>query len=189
MKTAELRYSNVYDSLEYRAIKNFYGKRTAERSQVPLIHHILEGCSIMLAIGADSDACNAYMLHPLFQADAELHTVGYDYARYATNAVPVALAFEYRIYANAWLSDKVIRQGASLMQIGKPTPGPNPLIKQMLIADKVQNKKDFDLYHKGKHARSDELEWYFNEWLNVLDIDQQKYNELVAIASAVTPVL
>jgi hypothetical protein len=38
----------------------------------------------------------------------------------------------------------------------------------MLFADKVQNEKDFALYHEGTHARSKELREYFNNWLNIL---------------------
>jgi hypothetical protein len=177
---------NFTDTNEYKAIATFYGDRKATRSQVPLIHHIHEGIAIMNAINASEDAQRAYMLHPLFQADAELHTVGYDYASTTTNAVPVALAMEYRIYANDWLSNKVIKQRDTLMHVGQPTPGPNLMVKHMLIADKVQNKKDFDLYHKHHHPRSDELDSYFNAWLKVLNITPQEYNKLVAIASAVT---
>jgi hypothetical protein len=191
-KTALPRYVNrddgftPYESLEYRAIKEFYGHRRAERSKVPLLHHIHEGVSILNAIGASKDARHGYMLHPLFQADTELYTVGYEYANVATNAVPVALAMEYRVYANAWLSDKVIRQRDTLMHVGLPTPGPNKLVKQMLIADKVQNKKDFERYHKGTHKRSDELDSYFDTWLEVLGVGKQEYNELVAIADSIT---
>ena len=37
---------------EYRAVKQFYGNRTAERSKVPLIHHIHEGIAVMEAKGS-----------------------------------------------------------------------------------------------------------------------------------------
>jgi hypothetical protein len=173
------------ESPEMTAIKNFYGRRKAARSQVPLILHVYEGLVIMKAIGAAQDAKKGYMLHPLFQADAELHTVGYDYAQTAKNAVPVVLAMEYRLYANAWLSDKVNKVDDKLVIYGEPTAGPNLHIKHMLIADKVQNKKDFELYHKGTHPRSDELAFYFDQWLAALDIDQQQYQELVKEAEKV----
>ena len=48
----------------------------------------------------------------------------------------------------------------------------------MLIADKVQNYKDFLLYHKNTHERSDELDEYFNSWFKILHCD---YKELVKI--------
>jgi len=49
----------------------------------------------------------------------------------------------------------------------------------MLVADKVQNRKDFLAYHKGTHARSDELDYYFKLWLRRLDISEERYQELV----------
>lgn len=85
---------------------------------------------------------------------------------------------EYRSQANAWLSDKVIK--VPLMGIGPtthcvpngvPTPGPLADVRDMLIADKIQNYKDFIIYHRGTHPRSDELDTYFEAWLRVLRVD------------------
>lgn len=41
-------------------------------------------------------------------------------------------------------------------------------LNDMLLADKIQNRKDFRMYHLGKHERSDELEAYFNLWIEWL---------------------
>jgi len=41
-------------------------------------------------------------------------------------------------------------------------------VKQMLIADRAQNYKDFMLHHCGKHERSGELYKYFNNWFELL---------------------
>lgn len=41
----------------------------------------------------------------------------------------------------------------------------------MLIADKVQNYKDFRKHHLDTHARADELDFYFKTWLKELDVD------------------
>ena len=48
----------------------------------------------------------------------------------------------------------------------------------MLIADKVQNMKDFITYHYKKHKRSDELMGYFNKWLDALDVSTETYHSL-----------
>lgn len=38
----------------------------------------------------------------------------------------------------------------------------------MVLADKIQNRKDFRLYHKGKHKRSKQLSAYFDIWIEFL---------------------
>jgi len=48
----------------------------------------------------------------------------------------------------------------------------------MLIGDKVQNYKDFLIYHHGSHERSDDLDKYFNNWLKKLDISQSTFKQL-----------
>lgn len=49
----------------------------------------------------------------------------------------------------------------------------------MLVADKVQNRKDFKRYHEGTHDRSRELAYYFDLWLTVLQISPERYEELI----------
>jgi len=46
-------------------------------------------------------------------------------------------------------------------------------VKYMLLADKLQNYKDFKRYHKGEHLRTEELDSYFNKWLDYLDVELQ----------------
>ena len=50
----------------------------------------------------------------------------------------------------------------------------------MLLADKIQNRKDFERYHKGTHQRSAELEQYFKNWLTRLGVSQEFYAEMAA---------
>lgn len=162
---------------EYNAIINFYDDRCAERSGVRLMNHIDEGLIILKEIDATEDAQKAFCLHPLFQADAELTTEGFKYCKIAlkVDAYPVMLVMEYRHWANAWLSDKVDDYGNTL---GEPFPGPLPEVRDMLIADKVQNYKDFLQYHAQTHARSRALDIYFKRWLKVLNIDEHRFREL-----------
>jgi hypothetical protein len=47
----------------------------------------------------------------------------------------------------------------------------------MLIADKIQNRKDFELYHEGTHERSLELKCYFIDWLWRLGVREGEYQE------------
>ncbi|QFZ84583.1 hypothetical protein GFK26_18315 [Variovorax paradoxus] len=181
---------------EYRAIAEFYGVAIAERSRVPLINHIHEGLVVMDKINASLHSMRAWCLHPLFQADKDL-------AQTAQRLGPfwefdphcILLAMEYRYRANAWLSDKVTKsiwQGQSAVErvhpnvqvSGLPTPGDLEEVWHMLIADKVQNCKDFLTHHKGKHARSYELEIYFGHWLKALDVDEDEFNALCTAIDA-----
>jgi hypothetical protein len=52
-------------------------------------------------------------------------------------------------------------------------------VREMLIADKIQNRKDFELYHKDTHPRAKELTEYFNEWMKILDISEEKYQNIL----------
>ena len=154
----------VRSNPEYRAIAEFYGDRTAERSRVPLINHIHDGLVVMDQLNASLDSMRAWCLHPLFQADRDLsHTVHKFGPFWEFSPHCIVLAMEYRYRANAWLSDKVTKsvwQGRSAVDrmhpdvevSGLPTPGDLEEVWHMLIADKVQNCKDFVTHHKGKHC-------------------------------------
>lgn len=172
------------NTAEYKAIQEFYGERRAKRSGVKLIDHIHQGVKIMQAFDATDAAIRAYMLHPLFQNDDELETVGVNFANRNSGADPfvIMLVMEYRARANDWLSNKVTQheRGGYYMN-GKPSSGVLHEVKLMLIGDKIQNRKDFELYHKGKHERSAELDLYFKEWLKFLDVTEERYQEVIEI--------
>lgn len=162
----------------FEAIAAFYGDKKAQRSRVPLINHIKEGLRVLDAIKSTQAAKDAFCLHPLFQADddlaANLQRVG-EFSPYV-----IALAMEYRNQANAALSDRVILRRDTPEWVGPPaSPGPLAEVRDMLIADKVQNYADFLLYHEDTHARSAELDLYFRHWLQVLGINPIRYGMLV----------
>jgi len=126
------------------------------------MNHIDEGLIVLDAIGAEEIAKRAYCLHPLLQDDENLKAV--------------FLAMEYRIVANSCLSHHV---GVA------PRASTIDAVNQMLIADKVQNRKDFEQHHKGVHPESERLSAYFANWLSELGISEERYQELkAALASA-----
>ena len=162
----------VYDSPEYHLISQEYGTRLAVRSQVPLMNHIHEGLLILSRIQASQATMKAFCLHPLLQNDQDLAKNASLVAR-CCDPWCVLLAMEYRNIANAYLSAKV-------GNIAELRLSPLPEVNQMLVADKVQNRKDFEIYHMGSHPRSAELQQYFQEWLSALHVEEQAYQQHVA---------
>lgn len=169
---------HIKQSTEYRLISTHYGNQVAKRSQVPLINHIDEGLLILQELGgATVESMKAFCLHPLLQGDSDLLA----HSRLVTQCDPyvIILAMEYRSVANEYLSDKV--GTGHMIRI-------SPLfeVNDMLIADKVQNYKDFITYHRGTHPRSDELDAYFNDWLNVLDVGRCEFDDLCGMIDSYT---
>lgn len=153
--------------LEYNLIKQHYEARRAKRSGVPLINHINEGLIILDKLGATQHSKAAFCLHPLVQADNDLICFK-DY--HLVDPYALLLAMEYRNVANAYLS----------YHTTAPRLSPLKEVNDMLIADKVQNKKDFMLYHYGTHPRSERLLEYFDEWLYTLNVSDDMYKEFLS---------
>lgn len=160
---------------EYAAIARAYGDRRARRSQVPLIAHIHEGLAILDAIGASDAAKRAFCLHPLLQDDDSYAANLPRAHELTTDPHVLALALEYRRVANAALSHRDYTGGALDIELS-----PMPEVNDMLIADKVQNRKDFVLHHLDRHPRSAALDRYFRLWLDRLGVSDARYDELVA---------
>lgn len=156
----------------YRDVADYYGQRIAERSMVPLINHIDEGLRILYRLHATVDAMKAYCLHPLFQDDTQLSIISKDAMKLSHyGPIPVLLAMEYRNIANKYLR-------TTYRLYDKITLSPLEDVNNMLRADKIQNCKDFEIYHKGKHEHSDELTTYFNKWFEALGISESDYKAL-----------
>lgn len=173
------RWSWIVDSPEYALISQIYGDLRAKRSQVPLMNHIDEGVEILSAITPSGGgmAKLAFCLHPVVQNDINLAANLPRLARAGVSTVAVALAMEYRAVANAHLSHHTLPPGG--IRLSRITE-----VNLMLIADKVQNRKDFIRYHRGTHPRSERLDAYFQEWLCALGVSEAEYQ---ALASLVAP--
>lgn len=143
-------------------IEDFYGNQVTKRSNTKLINHIYEGIKILQALNVSHDTIEAYCLHPLLQTNT-LEGINYIKDKGYKNLYALTLAMEYKFAANSYLSYNYIDnyKESEFLEV-----------KDMLIADKVQNYKDFLLYHKDTHPRSKELDQYFNNWFNeILNID------------------
>ena len=155
----------------YNLIKAHYDGRTAERSGVPLINHIDEGLRVLRARNATQAAMAAYCLHPLVQRDIDLASNNRHLVDFPGHVI--VLTMEYRNIANASLAHKVD-------QCSGPEAIPlSPLhdVNEMLVADKVQNYKDFRTYHFGSHPRGERLDRYFQMWLARLNVTFEEFLE------------
>lgn len=145
-------------SKAYDIIANYYGTKTTKRSGVLLMNHIDEGLAILENLNASQDVKDAYCLHPIFQSDEDfLKNEGMELEGISEKVMDLVILYRYT--ANSYLSKNKIDDF-----IGFPCEE----VKLMLKADKIQNEKDFALYHEGTHPRSKELREYFNNWLNIL---------------------
>lgn len=162
----------VERTFEYDLVTRFYADKVAARSKVYKIHHVTEGVFILNRLGASLAAKRAFCLHPMLQGDGELGE-HFDFIMSNCDATAVALAMEYRNVANQYLSFR------DIVGISEITLSPIHQVNLMLTADKIQNRKDFDLYNRGTLRNSDRLDVYFANWLNRLGVTEEAYQQWV----------
>ena len=111
----------------------------------------------------------AFCLHPLVQEDAALAVAFPRLGELTPDPSILALALEYRNIANATLSTRVIAgpEDIPLSPLGD--------VSRMLIADKIQNRKDFLLHHRATHPRALELDRYSRIWLQRLGVSEATF--------------
>lgn len=161
---------DLYRWDEYKIISDFYSDKVTKRSNIQLMNHIDEGLYILEKIGASDVAKKAYCLHPIVQDDQSLMENSH-LLKNIDSSVTIA-SIEYRSVANDYLSKRVIKS------IDEIRLSPLKDVNDMLIADKIQNRKDFELYHMGKHERSYDLDKYFKNWFLKLNITDEFYNNI-----------
>lgn len=149
----------IKESVEYKAISSFYGDGRAKRSNVPFMNHIDEGLAILDRIGASDNAKLAFCIHPIAQSYNDV-----------TFSLVSELAEEYTYFANKFLCTVETDHIRSLELLNDHLFGDIDYCmsndcRDMLIADKEQNQKDFIIHHYGTHSRYVQLGEYFNLWL------------------------
>lgn len=158
----------VYWPESFSTIYRYYqGKnRVAERSGIPLLNHIVEGLAILHARedkigGLTAMVWDAWCIHPIVQDGKEFEAL-------EVLAMPAyELACEYRDKANAYLCRPENDQ-ITMIELAQRMGSMSRGCALLLLADKLQNRFDFERFHKGKHERSAELEAYFEMWLSYL---------------------
>ena len=166
---------NIFDVVEnepfYQIIQKKYQGKVARRSGVSYMNHIKEGVVILdFLYGYDKQVTEAYCLHPLFQSDNSLAEILNEDELPLISQRALVFAMEYRRVANSYTIKNKVREIESI------DIGPLPQVHQMLVADKIQNKKDFMKYMFYKHDRpsyqrvSERTLQYFDSWLARLQI-------------------
>lgn len=169
---------------EYRAVEACHHDLYAQRSGIPYMNHIDEGLVVLRDLGASERAQRAFCLHPLLQADEELAIHYPRVAELTDDPRVLCLALEYRNVANAFLSRREVARDDDVALSSLPE------VNDMLRADKVQNAKDFLLYHHATHPRSEALVRYFHTWhrrLGVTDADFARWFERLQPGPKIDP--
>lgn len=160
-----------FDTVEYKLVTEYYGNRQSRRSRVYLMNHIDEGLAALSMNGIkDEIAYRAFCLHPLLQDDQPLYQFYHQADGNTLDPRVLIAAVEYRNIANQYLSKRTI---SNLEDINL---SPIDSVNNMLIADKMQNYKDFLLYHSNTHDQRIRLTEYFHDWLQRLNITKQSFN-------------
>lgn len=161
--------------IHYKIIADFYRGKTAKRSSVPYINHIDEGLRILDALNADELTKAAYCVHPLFQSTEDMKNSYTNRVHKKVHPTVLMLAMEYRNTANAFLC----RPETDGYGEGDLPGLALEEIRLMLIADKVQNYKDFLIHQRNTHERGNELSAYFKKWLWHLGVEETVMNNFL----------
>jgi hypothetical protein len=164
----------------YRLIGGSYARKVARRSGVPYLNHVHEGVYVLVRmLGWRERVVGAYCVHPIFQSDRSMSRVldgGIDASGLAVEEV--VLAMEYRRVANAYVST-MRPKGVEEIELS-----PLAEVNAMLVADKVQNKKDFMGHmfkregRKSYERASERYVAYFDSWLERLGVSAEVYGAL-----------
>ncbi len=153
----------------YRLIRKYYGDKKTKRSNVPYMNHIREGIVVLHELNKKwSKTINifteslfaCYCLHPIYQNIANGCKETEKFKLIFMNEEFTPNGEEYAKYANAYLSTRVIDD---LDDIEYPR---TVEVVLSLFADKIQNYKDFMLYHQYTHKGRRRLFNYFQNWFD-----------------------
>lgn len=162
-------------SLPYKYVSEFYGDRRSKRSGQYYMNHIDEGLFILSQFD-DPRLQGAFCLHPIVQNDDDLfknsEEMRLGHLLRGCEPYDIVCAMEYRRVANSYLSTHERKKAKDI------DLGPMLEMRGMLIADKIQNRKDFEVYLKGNVWNSQDLDYYFKVWLERLGVSEERYIDI-----------
>lgn len=176
--------NSIQEKPFYALIQRRYQGKIARRSGVSYMNHIREEVLLLYSMyGDDAELIEAYCLHPIFQSDKSLSNLLVEGQAELALLSPriIILAMEYRRVANSYTIRHKIKAPTSI------DIGPLTKVHQMLVADKIQNKKDFMKYMYLKHDRpsyrkvSEHGLQYFDSWLNRLGVSPKVYEAAITL--------
>lgn len=151
---------NINETKEYKVISSFYNNKITKRSKVPLMNHINEGLIMLQIWNRPLKEQKAFAIHPIVQNSENIDV---------SWSESYELALEYKKVANSYLcrpeTDYISSLSDMYSFIGYMSIG----CAYNLLADKIQNQKDFLIYHGRTHPRRIELQKYFNNWICFLN--------------------
>lgn len=164
------------NSIYFKVVSMYYEGKVANRTLIPYINHIKEGLIILDKIGATDNAKYAYCLHPIYQVKKTEEELSY-IEKYEAEFNPhvVLLAKQYAKTANSYLCKRHYQSKDDVIRLSE-----YPEVNQMLVADKIQNRKDFEDHYENQSDketfdRSDRLSQYFKNWLKALSVSEDAY--------------
>jgi hypothetical protein len=161
------------DFTEYSIIYELWKDRVAERTGIPYMNHVHEGLRVIKEYNYSERAMRIFALHGVLQNCYKDNAVALKCLSDVSYDIIIG-AMEYRAIANAHLS----YHDSSTLRLSEDDD-----VNIALVADKVQNRRDFERFHLGTHKRSDELSAYFERWLGKLGVSEERYHELAGVIS------
>ena len=153
---------------EYDLAKTILSSRKTHRTGISHFVHVEEGLIILNNLTDDADTKGAFCLHPLIQKTSDF--IDNYICLKDCSPISVALAVEYR-----WIANQGTRYYLETNPGAKIILSEFLEINHMLIADKIQNRKDFLATFNRNDSEFDALDQYFKNWMEALKISEPEY--------------
>lgn len=161
----------IEQTTEWITAKKYLSGQKASRTKADYFEHVEEGVKILQILGEPLVVQAAFAIHPLYQSDEALTN---HYPLLSTfDPVTVALTMEYRSVANRGIRREVKKNNWTVELSCLFS------VNQMLVSDKIQNRKLFLNHYPKNLADYAEIDRYFDVWLKALNISEKRYEEIV----------